>query len=153
MNRDAALPADLSPALQQYVEAIAALCRRHGHAHPVALSSALGVRMPSVTQAVGRLVARGLAARLPGREVRLTPSGRTVAARLRRRHHALRRFMVTVLGMVPHEADAAACRLEHCEDGTMFERLDRLARLLSRRHPAVLRDLARHMREGASVGD
>ena len=53
---------DESPSLsqQQYIEAIAALMKTRGQARASELAAQLGVSMPSVSQAIDRLVALGL---------------------------------------------------------------------------------------------
>jgi DtxR family Mn-dependent transcriptional regulator len=138
----------LSLAQQNYVEALAELCREVGYARTTDLAEKLHVRMPSVSQVVGRLVAQGIAERRSRSEIVLTARGRRLASQLEWRHRALRRFMVRIMGMDPVEADTMACRVEHSIDGRFADRLSRLAEYLESSFPGSIDAMAAHVRNG-----
>ena len=98
---------------ENYIEAIDELIRTHGVARTVDVSRKLGVRAASVSEAVSRLVKRGMAVRKSWHEIELTQRGRRIARDLDQRHAALRRFMVECLEMSENDADGTACLVEH----------------------------------------
>ena len=49
----------LSASLEDYLEAIAELCSKEGHAHSKEIAEKLSVKMPSVTEALRQLVEMG----------------------------------------------------------------------------------------------
>ena len=113
----------LSSSLEDYLEAICVLERERQSARPSEIAETLQVRRSSVTGALQALKARGLVNYRPYAHVTLTPSGRSVANRVLRRHEALRDFFVQVLGVDDKEADAAACRMEHGISKSIVDRL------------------------------
>ena len=121
-KKDKAKIEDLSLPQQNYVEAIAELIEKHGHAHPSEIAKLLKVKKPSVTEAINRLVDLGVARRLD-QEIVLTRRGTAIAQDLTHRHETLRRFMADVLEMESHKADEAACRIEHSASPEFIERL------------------------------
>jgi DtxR family transcriptional regulator, Mn-dependent transcriptional regulator len=71
------------------------------------------VQRASVTGALQALRDRGLVNYEPYGFVTLTHDGAEIAERVRRRHVALRDFMIRVLSIDEREADDAACHMEH----------------------------------------
>ena len=147
---------DESPSLsqQQYIEAIAALMKTRGQARASELAAQLGVSMPSVSQAIDRLVALGLVVRQSRREILLSPKGQEVAAQLAGQEAALRRFMVDVIALPESDAARLACRVEHCVDRQFTDRLLQMAEFLQRESPWTLQGIRQYlqMRAGAPAG-
>ncbi len=133
-------------AQQNYVETIADLCRLRGYARTSELAVRLNIRMPSVSEAVTRLVEQGLAVRSSRHEIELTPKGRVIAGQLRQRQEALLLFMTEVMAMEKEKAEAMACRIEHCVDKEFADRLLLLAEFFEQKHPETLKAIARHVR-------
>ena len=123
---------------QNYVEVIAELAERHGHAHSVEIARTLGVRKPTVTEAVARLLGMGIVKKT-GMEIVLTKKGRDIAGDLSNRHETLRAFMVDVLDMDPMEADDAACRIEHTVSASFTARLHSFAEFMTGKRMAETR--------------
>lgn len=142
-------PEALSLPQQRYVETIEELCRTTGSAHTSDLAMRMNVRMPSVSEAVTRLVSQGVAKRNSRHTIELTPKGRAIAEQLKQRHKALLLFMTEVMAMEPARADAMACRIEHCVDKEFADRLLMLAGFLERNHPDLLKAIARHVKRQA----
>lgn len=132
-------PESLSLSQQRYIEVIAGLIRDKGAARTTDVARSLGVRLPSVTEAVRRLEALGVAVRKSRFEIALSREGRRVAEQLDGRQRALERFMVDVMAMPALEAAEAACRVEHCVNREFAERLAAVAEYLSLRNPAALK--------------
>jgi DtxR family Mn-dependent transcriptional regulator len=146
-------PEMISLPQQNYIEAISELVRDTGMARNTDLASRLGVSMPSVSEAVGRLVERGIALKKSRHEIVLTPRGGKIAAQLDRRHKALSRFMNEVMAMDQSRADELACRIEHCVDRDFTTRLLRLAEVLEDGHPETLKDVAAKLRRTNKAKD
>lgn len=139
-------PEALSLPQQKYVETIDELCRTLGCARTSDLALRLKVRMPSVSEAVSRMVAQGIAVRNSRHTIELTPKGRLIAEQLKQRHEALLLFMIDVMVMEKDQADEMACRIEHCVDKAFSDRLLMLAEFLEQKHPDLLKAIARHVK-------
>jgi len=117
--------ARLTPSQQNYVEAI----YRLSDSGPVLvkdLAARVGVRLPSVSRAVGELVRRGLVNHESYGGIELTESGREIGGQIARRDACLTRLLVEVLGMSPGQADPEVHRLEHMLSDEVLERLETL---------------------------
>ncbi|MFH1706877.1 MAG: metal-dependent transcriptional regulator [Planctomycetota bacterium] len=117
----------ISASREDYVEAIYQLAGRDRGVRATDIARRLNVRRASVTGALRTLAGLGLVHYTPYRAVTLTPAGRTLGRQVSRRHAAIREFFEKVLGVAPAKADAAACRVEHCLDADILERLADLA--------------------------
>ncbi len=100
----------LTPSLEDYLEAIFDL---GPPARVSFIARRLRVAKASVTQAVQRLVEKGLAESARYGRVNLTAEGQTLARKIRRRHDLLVTFLEDVLGVSHATADRDACVLEH----------------------------------------
>ncbi|MBO5792654.1 MAG: metal-dependent transcriptional regulator [Lentisphaeria bacterium] len=106
----------LSASLEDYLEAIAELCSKEGHAHSKEIAEKLSVKMPSVTEALRQLVEMGYIIYNTHYPVQLTDAGRAVAEEIVKRHRVLKRFFTEILGLTPAKAADTACHLEHVVD-------------------------------------
>ncbi len=113
----------ISSSLEDYLEAIAEIIEVSGHAHTKDIADRLKVTMPSVTNALQSLSARGLVNYQSHAPVRLTPAGAEKAGVIRRRHYALRQFFSELLKLDSEKADGAACRIEHVIGEIVLARL------------------------------
>ncbi|MEI8352010.1 MAG: metal-dependent transcriptional regulator [bacterium] len=120
----------LSESLENYLETILLLAREHSVARARDISQRLGVSRSSVTGALQALGGLGLVNYEPYGLITLTPHGSALAAKVLWRHEALRRFLVSILGVDEAEADAAACRMEHGIPKSIVDRLLSLASFL-----------------------
>lgn len=109
---------------EDYVELIAVLVETNGEARPVDMAERLGVKPPTVTKNLTRLVREGLVRRERYRSVFLTEAGAALAEACRRRH----RIVVATLLALGVEAETAERDAEgiehHVSDDTLaaFER-------------------------------
>ena len=115
---------DLSPAVQDYLKAIAKAELAGERATTNAIAGALGFSAPSVTSMLKKLAARGLVERTPYRGVVLTEAGRKLALEALRHHRLLERYLVETLGLSIAEAHAEADRLEHALSEDVEARID-----------------------------
>jgi DtxR family Mn-dependent transcriptional regulator len=103
----------LTRATEDYLEAILDLQEAQGTARVKEIARRLGVRMPTVTQALSGLVRRGLARHERYEHVDLTRRGLQVARETQRRHAGILRFLTEVLGLDARAAEREACAIEH----------------------------------------
>jgi DtxR family Mn-dependent transcriptional regulator len=90
------------------------------------VSAALKVAPGTVTAMVKTLADSGLVAYEPYSGVRLTPSGRQLAAHVLRRHRLIEQFLVQVMGMDWSEVHPEAEELEHAVSERLIERMDEM---------------------------
>lgn len=137
----------ISSSLEDYLEAISEIVEQNDHAHTKDIAEKLNVKMPSVTNALQTLSARGLIVYRSHTPVRLTRIGAEKAAIIRRRHQTLLRFFSGLLKFDSRDADETACRIEHVFREPLVSRLVTLIEAVeSRADCAALREyLARTM--------
>jgi DtxR family Mn-dependent transcriptional regulator len=120
----------LTPAMEDYLEAIYYLEQERRVARVRDIANRLGVKMSSVTCALKNLGARELIQYDPHQFVTLTDSGISQAKEIVRKHEALKRFFVRVLQMEEEVAEGNACRIEHHLDSEVIEKLNRLVEFI-----------------------
>ncbi|RMH12853.1 MAG: metal-dependent transcriptional regulator [Gemmatimonadetes bacterium] len=113
----------LSRSVEDYLKAVYALTEGGDPASTSALADHLGVQPASVTGMVKRLAEDGWVEHAPYRGVRLTPSGRTQALRVIRRHRILETYLVERLGYTWDDVHAEAERLEHAASDDLIDRM------------------------------
>lgn len=97
---------------EDYVEAVAQLVEQRGEARVRDLAAMMGVSHVTVTRIVARLAREGLVSTTPYRPIELTPQGRRLANRARRRHQDVLAFLLA-LGVPPRQAAIDAEGIEH----------------------------------------
>ena len=118
----AAGPLAMTKSLEDYLEAIHRQVRAGGSARVVDIANALGVKMPSVNNAVRELAALGLIDHTPYQQLHLTAEGERVAIDIYRRHTLLKDFLMAI-GVSEVNAEADACSMEHVLSPETLERL------------------------------
>lgn len=129
---------ELSPSLEDYLEAVYTLSREEGFTRACRVSELLKVSSPSVNSAIKGLAVRGLAAQERYGCIRLTAAGRKAGAEISARHALLKDFFVSILGMGETAAEKDACRAEHALSRDALARVGRLAVFLKGRPGACL---------------
>ena len=117
------MPDRCTESQENYLEAILVCADEDGRARVTDIADRLDVRMASVTEALRNLAERGLVEYRPYARPRLTEEGRGVARGVWKHHGLLKRFLTTVLGLEPDEAEENACRMEHTMDEKALERM------------------------------
>lgn len=115
--------AKLSSSLEDYLEAIYHLERRHKSARATDIARRLDVAGASVTGALQALARRKLVNYQPYQDITLTAEGRRLATEVVSRHQALHSFFVDVLDVEEEMAQQAACRMEHALPQPILKRL------------------------------
>ncbi len=113
----------LSPAMEDYLEAIYRLGETKDACTISDLAEALDVKRPSVSKAVKRLNEAGFVSHEPYGKVALTAKGRAVARQQVRMHQVLMHFLVDILQLPPDLAEHDACLMEHAISRPTVERL------------------------------
>lgn len=103
---------NLTESKEDYLEAIFTLVETRNVARVKEIAAALGVKVPSVANAVSDLKKMGYVEQEPYGYVSLTESGREIAMVIAARHALLRRFLM-LLGVPEEIADSDACVMEH----------------------------------------
>jgi DtxR family Mn-dependent transcriptional regulator len=112
----------MTKSLEDYLEAIHRQVQASGGARVVDIANALGVKMPSVNNAVRELSTLGLLEHSPYQQLHLTPEGERVAVDIYKRHTTLKDFLVTI-GVSEENAEADACSMEHVLSAETLKRL------------------------------
>ena len=123
----------LSASLEDYLEAIAELSETEGHAHTKEIADKLGVKMPSVTEALRQLTETEYIIYRAHQPVQLTAAGKAVANEIVLRHKVLKRFFTEILGLSPAKAADTACHLEHVVDEDTISRFVIFSDAISKR--------------------
>lgn len=112
----------LTASLEDYLETIYQIIADREAVKPRDIAKRMKVSGASVTGALHALKEKGLIRYAPYDVITLTPEGKAAARDVVRRHEVLRDFFVKVLAVESHEADEAACRMEHSIPANLLER-------------------------------
>jgi DtxR family Mn-dependent transcriptional regulator len=108
---------------EMYLKAIGQTEEEGESATTSGLARDLDVSMPSVTEMLQRLAAKGLVIHEPRGPIRLSEEGQRLASSLMRRHRLWENFLVHFLGLPWDKVHEEACRLEHATSPELEERL------------------------------
>ena len=103
----------LTPANEDYLEAILALSEQHDAVRSVDIASHLNVSRASVNKAMNILRTLGLIDKEPYGMIHLTSEGRLHAKDVLQRHQMIKRFLSDILDISAETAEKDACRMEH----------------------------------------
>ncbi|MDH5361992.1 MAG: metal-dependent transcriptional regulator [Aigarchaeota archaeon] len=117
---------EVSAVIEEYLEAIYRLQRKHGVANTGDLVKQLDVAPGTVTNTIERLEKERLVRHVPYRGVKLTAKGRRLALKVLRRHRLAERLLTQLLGINWHKAHAYACRLEHSLPDEVLNRIEEI---------------------------
>lgn len=115
---------ELSVSAQNYLKAIWSLQEWSSEpVAPSALANHIGVRPPTVTDAMKKLAAEGLVKNARYGAIELTSAGRHAALEMVRRHRLIETYLVQQLGYSWDEVHDEAEQLEHSCSDLMIERI------------------------------
>lgn len=115
--------ANVTAALEDYLEAIFHLCRFDSAARSRDIAETLNVHKSTVTAALKSLGQQNLINYAPYEAVTLTDEGRKIAEDVVRRHAALKHFFFHVLRVDNDMAESAACGMEHAVPREIVDKL------------------------------
>ena len=105
--------AEVSPTIEEYLEAIYKLQEREGAAKTTELAKELKVALGTITNTIESMEKQSLVLHQPYKGVKLTAKGRKIALDVVRRHRLSERLLVDILRLEWSKAHDAACKLEH----------------------------------------
>jgi DtxR family Mn-dependent transcriptional regulator len=108
---------------EDYLKVVYELERQGAPAGTSDIAEQLGVAAPSVSGMLQRLGRLGLVRTERYRGTRLTPTGRTIALQLLRRHRIIESYLATKLGFGWDDVHEEAERLEHAASAELIERM------------------------------
>jgi DtxR family transcriptional regulator, Mn-dependent transcriptional regulator len=123
---------ELTPTLEDYLEAIFQISRKHKVARSMEIADFLKVKRSSVTIALRSLADKGLINYQVRSYVTLTDNGLKIAQCVDKRHHILHDLFTRVLGLADSVANAAACRMEHGMTSDVCRKMTALLKTLKK---------------------
>lgn len=119
---------NLTPSLEDYMEAILELEQKNRVARVKEIAEKLNVQMPSVTGALKNLKKKGLINYEKNSFISLTDEGMKIADSILQRHTILTEFLKNTILMPEDEAQDLACKLEHHIPPAVAKRMDKLGK-------------------------
>jgi DtxR family Mn-dependent transcriptional regulator len=113
----------LSPSMEMYLKTVLRLEQDGSPVRVKAIADSLGVTMPSVSEAIRTLAAKGLVEHSSYGQVALSEDGRRTAASVHERFELLRKFLTEMLRVDEGIADREACEIEHVVGEVTLTRL------------------------------
>jgi len=113
----------ITPALEDYLEAILILKERTGTARVKDVAAFLEVRAPSVIDALGHLKRKKYVLQKPYGTIDLTAKGWACARDIYARHKDLKKFFSLIVGLQEGMAEAEACKIEHYLDRETIKKM------------------------------
>ena len=122
---------ELSPSLEDYLETILHLETKNRVARVKDIAENLNVQMPSVTNALKNLKARGYINYEKNSFIHLTEDGMSIASEIDSRHRIITNFLVKLLYIDTGTAEETACKIEHSIDNGIAERIEKMVKFLT----------------------
>ena len=104
----------ITKSIEDYLEAIYVLSLKNKPVRIKDIATFLSVKLPSVTEAIDRLVKDGYAVHAPYEDVTLTKKGEYVGKNTWEKHQILFKFLKDILKVPQDKAFREACLVEHC---------------------------------------
>jgi DtxR family Mn-dependent transcriptional regulator len=122
----------ITPALENYLETIAALKREKKYARVRDIAKALEVKSPTANVAINSLCGLGLVIHERYGYVDLTDKGEMIAREVQNKHDILFNFLTELLFVNKDIAIKEACAIEHSISSETVEKLQRMHNLLKK---------------------
>lgn len=126
----------LSSGLEDYIEAIYVAHLNDTILKGAALARKLNVSRASVSEALNRLVGKGLVNYSSYEAITLTEKGLTLAKKVYNKHHVLKNFFEKVLNVTPIEAGENACKIEHIISQNVLDKMIKFTTFVQE-HPEI----------------
>ncbi len=120
----------ISSHMEDYLEAIAFLKKKKKFVRVKDIGKILGVKNPSVSEALTVLSRKGLVKHERYGYVELTESGSKAAEIITKRHNTLATFLEDVLNIDSKTAQEDACRMEHSISKDTAKKLDKFIQFI-----------------------
>lgn len=113
----------LTSGLEDYIEAIYIANINNNPLKGAQLARELNISRASVSEALAKLVSKGLINYNSYEAITLTNTGKEHAKKVYEKHHVLKNFFETVLNISPAEAGENACKIEHIISEKVFNEI------------------------------
>lgn len=127
----------LSSGLEDYIEAIYISSINNENLKGADLARKLSVSRASVSEALAKLVSKGLIKYNSYEAISLTKQGENEAQRVYSKHHILKEFFEDVLNVSSQEAGDNACKIEHIISENILSRMEKFSKFF-RKHKKIL---------------
>lgn len=127
----------LSSGLEDYIEAIYISSINNENLKGADLARKLSVSRASVSEALAKLVSKGLIKYNSYEAISLTKQGESEAQRVYSKHHILKEFFEDVLNVSSQEAGDNACKIEHIISENILSRMEKFSKFF-RKHKKIL---------------
>lgn len=117
----------LSSGLEDYIEAVYVAKLANQQLKGAELARKLNVSRASVSEALSKLVAKGLITYNRYEYIDLTARGEAEGIRVYSKHHILADFFENVLGVSSDEAGANACKIEHIVSENILSKMKKFS--------------------------
>ena len=125
-----AVAQNLSSGLEDYIEAIYVAYLEGNSLKGAELARKLNISRASVSEALSKLVTKGLIKYNSYEAIVLTEDGISEAQKVYAKHHILKEFFEQVLYVSPNEAGENACKIEHIVSQNILDRMVKLTQIL-----------------------
>ena len=116
------VPMALTSAMEDYLEAVLMMQKRHGYVRCVDVAEHLGVKKPSVSRAVKELSKSGHLVKNADGTLSLTELGLQFAEQIYEKHRFFTEQLIAA-GVDPKIAEQDACGIEHAVSAESFQKL------------------------------
>jgi DtxR family Mn-dependent transcriptional regulator len=130
---------NLSSGLEDYIEAIYIADINKTQLKGAELARHLNISRASVSEALMKLVSKGLVEYKSYGSINLTEKGRAEAIRIYHRHNVLKEFFEKILGINSDEAEEIGCKIEHIVSKNILEKIRQFT-LICEKHPQILEE-------------
>lgn len=117
---------NLSSGLEDYIEAIYTSDLNKQPLKGAELARILNISRASVSEALSKLVNKGLIEYNSYQTISLTQKGKTEAKKVYAKHNTLKKFFETVLDIDSDEAGENACKIEHIISANILSKMEKL---------------------------
>ncbi len=128
---------NLTAGLEDYIEVIYIASIEHREIKGVELAKMLNISRASVSEALAKLVSKGLIEYESYGNITLTKKGISLAKKVYAKHNILRAFFETVLGINTEEASENACKIEHIVSQDILDKIEKLT-LFCNENPDIM---------------
>jgi len=128
---------NLSSGLEDYLEVIYIAYKNGKPLKGAELARQLNISRASVSEALGKLVAKGLISYNSYEAISITQSGIDEAIKVYNKHNTLEQFFEKVLGINKKEAGENACKIEHIISENVLNEMTHFTKFCQN-HPKIL---------------
>lgn len=116
----------MTQSLEDYLESIYVLIQGQNVVRVKDVSLRMGVKKPSVINALRSLKRMGLVRQEHYGYIEMTALGRNRAQTVLRKHHMLKEYLMRYLGVSEKNAEQDACSMEHFLSGETLSRIGKM---------------------------